>query len=71
MINSLPIITVQIFAVISIMLSRPMEKVLGHFLWGAGPMLGSVHKLREGEGMGDLRGEELKMFYIKKGGGGT
>ena len=52
------------------MLSRPMEKVLGHFLWGAGPMLGSVHKLREGEGMGDLRGEELKMFYIKKGGRG-
>ena len=55
MINSLPTITVQIFAVISIMLSRPMEKVLGHFLWGAGPMLGSVHKLREGEGMSDLR----------------
>ena len=30
--------------------------------------LGSVHKLREGGGMGDLRGD-MKIFYTEKGGG--
>ena len=29
--------------------------------------LGSVHKLREGGGVGDLRGD-LKIFYTVKGG---
>ena len=40
-------------------------------LLGDALSLGSVHKLREGEGMGDLRGGgDIKIFYDEKGGGG-
>ena len=37
-------------------------------LLGDALSLGSVHKLREGEGMGDLGGD-IKIFYTEKGGG--
>ena len=40
-------------------------------LLGDALSLGSVHKLREGEGMGDLRGGGHKNFLHRKGGGGN